>query len=119
MRSALTWMSVFTAGAGVWLVVMEYAMKHAGYAGRMGVATFIAMESVATLLFVVLGRRTIWHFAALAGAVAVGLMGVWAIKGILEARHFEGFVLLIGSALVTQSLLTIGVVVRARKEKTL
>jgi len=119
MKAALAWMSVFTATAAVWLIVMEHALKHAGYAGRMGVATFIAIESLATLLFVALGRRAILHALVLVGAVAVGLLGIWAVKGILEARHFEGFVLLIGSALVAQSLLTIGVVVRARKEKTL
>jgi len=115
----LTWMSVFTAAAGAWLVVMEHALKHAGYAGRMGIATFIVMESLAALLFVALDRRAMWRSLVLVGAAAVGLLGVSAIKRILEARHFEGFVLLIGSALAAQSLLTIGVVARARKEKTL
>lgn len=119
MKPALMWMSVFTAAAGVWLVVMEHALKHAGYAGRMGIATFIAFQGLATLLFVVLSRRAILGAFVFVGSIVVGLLGIWAIKSILEARHFEGFVLLIGSALVAQSLLTIGVVVRARKEKTL
>ena len=119
MKAALTGMSVFTAAAGVWLAVMEHVLKHAGYARRMGIATFIAIESLATLLFVALDRRDILRALVLVSAVAVGLLGVSAIKGILEARHFEGFVLLIGSALIAQSLLTIGVVFRARKEKTL
>jgi len=119
MKAALTWMAVLTAAAGVWLIVMEHALKHAGYAGRMGIATFIVVESLATLLFVALGRRSILRGLVLVGAVTVGLLGVSAIKGILGARHFEGFVLLIGSALVAQSLLTIAVVVRARREKTL
>jgi len=119
MKPALTWISVFTAAAGVWLVAMEYALKHAGYAGRMGIAAFIAIESIAVLLFVVLGRRAILRALALVIAVAVGLLGVSAIKRIFEAGHFEGFALLIGSALVAQSLLTVGVVVRARKEKPL
>lgn len=119
MKAALTWTSVFTAAAGVWLVVMEHALKHAGYAGRIGIATFIAIESLATLLFVALDRRPILRALVLVSAVAVGLLGVSAVKGILEARHFEGFVVLIGSALIAQSLLTISVVVGARKEKTL
>ena len=36
MKAALTWMSVFTAAAGVWLAVMENILKHAGYAGTNG-----------------------------------------------------------------------------------
>jgi hypothetical protein len=118
MKAALTWMSVFTAAAGAWLIVMEHALKHAGYAGRMGIATLIVIESLATLLFVAFGRRAVLRALVLVGAVAVGLLGVSAIQGILQARHFEGFVLVIGSALVAQSLLTIGVVVHASKEKT-
>ena len=119
MKIALTWTSLFTAAAAVWLVVMENALRHAGYAGRMGIAAFIAIESLATLLFVALGQRAFFRLLVLAGAVAAGMFGVSAIVRILEARHFEGFVLLIGSALVAQSLLTIGVVFRARREKTL
>jgi hypothetical protein len=119
MKAALTWMSAFTAAAGVWLAVMEHVLKHTGYAGRMGIAASIVIESLATLVFVAFGRRVILRALVLVGAVAVGLLGASAIRGILQARHFEGFVLVIGSALVAQSLLTIGVVVRASREKTL
>ena len=116
MKPALTWVSVFTAAAGVWLVVMEHALKHAGYAGRMGIATFIAFQGLATLLFVVLSRRAIIGVFVLVGAIAVGLLGISAIRRNLQVGHFEGFVMLIAFALVAQSLLTIGAVLRARNE---
>ena len=119
MKAALAWVSAFTAAAGVWLFVMENALKHDGYAGRMGIAAFIAIESLATLLAVAIGRRRAILRALVVLGAGMGFLGVSAIKGILESRHFEGFVLLIGIALVGQSLLTIGVVLRTRKEPTL
>ncbi len=119
IQAALAWLSVFTVACGIWLAAMEQVLKHAGYAGRMGIAASIAIQGLATLVFVVLSRRTILGAFVFVGAVAVGLLGISAIRRILEVWHFEGFVMLIGSALVAQSLLTIGVVLRARSEKTL
>ena len=119
MKAALTWVSMFTVASGIWLAAMEHALKHAGYAGRMGIAACIAIQGLATLLFVVLSRRAILGVFVFVGAVAVGLLGVSAIARILEAGHFEGFVLLIGSALVAQSLLTIAVALRVRNGKTM
>jgi len=114
-----TWELAGSGESGGGMVSGQPARAGSGHAGRMGIATFNEIESLATLLFVALDRRAILRALVLVSAVAVGMLGVSAIKGILEARHFEGFVMLIGSALIAQSLLTIGVVVRARKEKTL
>lgn len=119
MRAALTWVSVFTVASGIWLAVMEHSLKHAGYAGRMGIAACIAIQGLATLLFVVLSRRAILGACVFVGSVVVGLLGLSAITRILDGGHFEGFALLIGSALVAQSLLTIAVALRARNEKTM
>src|SRR5947208_15468233 len=38
-QASLTWMSVFTAAAGVWLAAMENTQKHAGYAERAAIST--------------------------------------------------------------------------------
>jgi len=116
IRAALTWVSVFTVASGVWLAVMEHVLKHPGYAGRMGIAACIALQGLATLLFVVLSRRAIIGVFVLVGAIAVGLLGISAIRRNLQVGHFEGFVMLIAFALVAQSLLTIGAVLRARNE---
>jgi hypothetical protein len=48
----------------------------------------------------------------------MAMLGVSAIKRILDAPHFEGFVLLIGSALIVQCVLTLVVVLGARRGKT-
>jgi len=118
MKAALTWMSVFTAAAGVWLAVMENFLKHTGYGERTVIAACIAIQGLATLLHLLLNGRLIFRALVLMGAFGVAVLGVSAIKRTLEAPHFEGFVLLIGSALIVQCVLTLGVVLGARQGKT-
>jgi hypothetical protein len=119
MRTALTCMSVFTAVAGVWLAVMENLLKHAGYAQRSAIAACIVIQGLATVLWLVRDGRTIFRTLILAGAVGVVLLGASAIKRILAAPHFEGFVLLIGSALIVQGVLAFVVVLRSRLGMTI
>lgn len=114
MRASLTWMSVFTAAAGVWLAVMENIQKHAGHTERSAIAACIAIEGLATLLYLVMDGRSIFRTVVFLGAVGVVLLGASAIKGILDGPHFEGFVLLIGSALIVQGLLALVVLLRAQ-----
>jgi hypothetical protein len=83
MKAALTWMSVFTAAAGVWLVVMEHALKHAGYAGRMGIATFIAIESLRRCC---LWRLTVAPFCGPWCWLARLLWGCWECR---PSREFS------------------------------
>jgi hypothetical protein len=113
MKAGLTWASVFIAAAGVWLAVMENVLKHAGYGQRTAVGACIAIQGLATVVLLILDGRSIFRAVVLAGALGLMLIGVSAIRRILEARHFEGFVLLIGSALIVQGLLTLAVVLRA------
>jgi hypothetical protein len=118
MKASLTWMSVFTAAAGVWLAVMENIQKHAGYAERSAIAACIAIQGLATVLFLVRDGRSLFRILVLTGAVGGVLLGASAIKRILDAPHFEGFVLLIGFALIVQGVLVLVVVLRARHGKT-
>ncbi len=110
MKAALTWTSVFTAAAGVWLGLMENILKHAGYGGRTTIAACIAIQGLATLLLLLLDGRLLFRTLVLAGAIAIAILGAAAIKRILDAPHFEGFVLIIGFALIVQCLLTLAVV---------
>jgi hypothetical protein len=110
MKAALTWTSVFTAAAGVWLGVMENILKHAGYGGRTAIAACIAIQALATLLLLLIDGRLLFRGLVLAGAVGIAILGSAAIKRILDAPHFEGFVLVIGLALIVQCLLTLVVV---------
>ena len=92
MKTALTCMSFFTAVAGLWLAVMENILKHAGYAERSVIAACIVIQGLATVLWLVRDGRTSFRTLVLAGAVGVVLLGASAIKRILDAPHFEGFV---------------------------
>ena len=116
MRIVLTWMSVFTVVAGVWLAVMENILKHAGYGERTAIAACIVIQGVATLLVLMLNGRTLFRTLVLIGAAALAILGVFAIKRILDASHFEGFVLLIGCALIAQGALTLVVMLRPHRE---
>ena len=119
MKAALTWVSVFTVAAGTWLAMMESVLKHAGYRERTVIALCIAIQGLATLLFLFLDGRSIFRALVSIGAVGAAILGVTAIKRILDAPHFEGFVLIIGLALIVQSALTLGVVLRIRHAETL
>ena len=118
MNASLTWISVLTAAAGVWLAVMENILKHDGYAERSAIAAFIAIQGLATVLCLVFGGRSIFRNLVLTGAVGAALLGAAAILRTLDAPHFEGFVLIIGAALIVQGALTVMVVLRPRYRKT-
>jgi hypothetical protein len=116
MRASLTWLSVFTALAGAWLAVMENILRHPGYAGRSVVAGCIVIQGLATILFLMWQSRPVFRVIVLAGAVGVAVLGVAAILRILNAAHFEGFVLIIGTALVIQGIFALVVVGGARHQ---
>lgn len=118
MKQALMLMSVFTAAAGIWLVVMENILKHSGYPVRSAIDVCIAIQGAATLLFLIFDGRAIFRWLVIAGAVAIGLVGARAIGRILQAQHFEGFVLIIGFALLVQAVLTLVVLIQARHSST-
>jgi len=114
MRASLTWISVLTALAGVWLAVMEHLLKHPGYAARSAIAAYIVIQGLATVLFLVWHGHPILRFLVQAGAVSVVVLGASAIIRIVNAAHFEGFVLIIGAALIVQGLMALVVVSGAR-----
>jgi hypothetical protein len=110
MRASLTWMSALTVLSGVWLAVMENILRHPGHAGRSAIAACIVIEGLATVLFLMWHGRPMFRVIILAGAVGVALLGASAIIRVLNAPHFEGFVLLIGAALVAQGMMALVVV---------
>lgn len=87
MKLALTLMSLFTSAAGAWLAFMEQMLKHSGYGGRTLIGVCIAMEGIATVLFVMLHGRTIYRALILTGAIAVGLLGVSAVWCVSSKRR--------------------------------
>ncbi len=106
-RAFLTWTSTFTALAGVWLAVMENVLKHPGHTERSALAAFIVIEALATVLLLICLRLANFKVIVELSAVAVGLVGAAALIRIINAPHFEGFVFLIGSALIVQGAMAI------------
>ncbi len=117
MKLLLTFMCLFVLAAGTWLGVMEYILKHDGYAGRSAIAACITIQGLATLLFLLWHGRTVFRSVVLTGAIAVALLGASAVMRISRAPHFEGFVLLIGLALILQGALTMAVLLPKRSRK--
>ncbi len=107
MRTWLFLLCMFTAAAGIWLAVMENVLRHDGYTTRSAIACCIALQSAATLLIGRLGRQSSLRVAVAAGSAALILLGGKAVLRILHASHFEGFVLVIGLALMLQGALAI------------
>ncbi len=118
LKQALTLASLFVLAAGVWLGVMENILKHDGYVGRSAIAVCIAIQGLATLLFILLNGGAAVRNLIMAGAVATLLLGGSAILKILRAQHFEGFVLVVGLALILQGALTLATVLQARRPNT-
>jgi len=121
MKSFLAAIAVFTATASCWLFVMYFVLKHPGYEAHASIALLFLAQSLLTLILVAssapagfsgrpeglhavrLGLRLI----VLAGACGIAWAGVSAVSSTLTGPHFEGFALLIGSALVLQGALTL------------
>ena len=112
MKAGLTCTSLFTAGIGCWLMAMEQILRHSGYVERTAIATCITLQGLGTLLVLVFGIRFISRAVVPLSAVSLALFGAFSIERILQSQHFEGFVFLIGLALIAQGLVTLVVVSR-------
>jgi hypothetical protein len=97
--------SPFTTACGGWLALMEWLLRHPGHSLRIGIDLLIALIPLVTIVVLLLhlGARTErWLWAA---AVALIALAGQAIIHDARSIHFEGFVLLISSALVLQGVL--------------
>ena len=118
MRTLLLTVCAFTLLACCWLTAMENILRHPGYASRMMMDGLLGAASLVVGLIVLLLADTGWRWLALAAALGAGTVGVSAIVRNARAAHFEGFVLIIGSALFLQAALAIGVLAfRPRSER--
>ena len=97
-----------------WFAMMELRLRHPGYGWRFLVAAAIVVEgalAIAVFQDLVAGRALRWPL--LAGAAATGLLGWWIVAGDLSRPglpvkpHFEGYLLIIGLALIAYAVLTI------------
>ena len=118
MRTVLLTVCGFTLLACAWLATMESVLRHPGYPSRMILDALLGAGSLLIALIVVFLSATSWRWLALAAAMGAGGVGLSAIVHNARAAHFEGFVLLIGSALSVQAALSIWVLwFRPRRER--
>ena len=108
LKQLLTLTCFFTIAASTWLAVMENILRHHGYQGRTAIAVLIGVQSLGTLLAMLVNARFAVRLVVMLGAVAVASLGIAAFVRTSQATHFEGFVLIIGSALLLQGALTVG-----------
>ena len=107
MKSLLLCLCFFSLAATAWLGIMETILHHPGFILRIFVAFLLAAQSLTTIVFLILrGRGGMKILVALGGGL-ITIFGVSAIASILKAAHFEGYVLVIGCALVLQGALTV------------
>jgi len=117
VKALLTGMCALTAVAAVWLAVMENVLRHPGYVGRSAIAACIVIQGLSTVGFLM------WHGGPLsrtlvqASAAGIAILGAAAVIRITNAPHFEGFVLLIGTALMVQGILTLVVTGMGRTDR--
>jgi hypothetical protein len=107
MRQLSMMMCGLVAAAATWLGVMENVLRHPGFGARTLVAACIAVQGLVTLLYLGRGGRAGLRWGIAAGAAAVMVVGGSAAIKILEAPHFEGFVLIIGLLLVVEGVSTL------------
>ncbi len=119
MKQLLILTSWFTVAAGIWLGVMENILRHPGYAGRSVIAACLAVQALATLACIFLTERSAFRYVVMMGAVAMAFFGGSAFFRILAAQHFEGFVLIIGTALVMQGVLTLATLLKTPSYRNL
>jgi hypothetical protein len=116
MRQISFALCAFVIAAGLWLAVMESALKHPGYAGRFAVDLLLGAQAGAGMLCVLLNGRAIFRAIALICAIVAALFGALSILLILTAAHFEAYLLIIDSALLLQGAFTAATLLRRSNE---
>ncbi len=106
MKKVLLLTSVFAVVAGLWLALMENVLRHDGYAVRSLMDGCITFQAIATLLVLLINAPRIFRYILSAGGLAMFFYGATSITRMLGGNHFEGFVFVIGAALMLEGMLT-------------
>jgi hypothetical protein len=112
IRKALLVTSCFTALACLWFVCMELILKHPGYLERLWMAAFFVSQSLATIIAFATPANRLFRALTLPGAAVIASMGCHVLFAATSDRTIEGYVLLIGLALVVQAALTVTSLIR-------
>jgi hypothetical protein len=90
-----------------WLAVMFVVLHRPGFERGAAMSTLFVLQSLLALATINRVLTSIaWRLLTLAGAAGIMWAGGAAVVQTVSSPHFEGFALVIGSALVLQGLLT-------------
>jgi len=114
MKPALAVACAFTLLATVYLSVSLIVLQppRANYRQWTFVASVIVVQGVLTLAALYAGGPAGLRYATSAGAVALGWVGASSVYSTMTGAHFEGYALVLGSAMVLQGLLTLATFAR-------
>ena len=109
MRTILAALCCVTIAASCWLGVMFIVLQRSGYERGAAVSALFVLQSLLTWGVVAKILASVWaRRAAMLGAMGIVWFGATAIAENLSGPHFEGYIVVIGAALVVQGLLTLG-----------
>ena len=108
MRTLLNLTCWASAAACSWLTVMFVVVHRPGFERGLAFAIFFVLQSLLVVAISSgIASAPVWRVAALAGACGIIVSGGMAVANTLSSNHFEGFVLVIGTLLVLQGILTV------------
>lgn len=103
---ALVIVCVATAAAACWLGIMETQLRQPAFIQRILIAVLIAAQSGVTLAVLMGAPSRPGIVVAAIGACGLLALGASAVARNLTGPHFEGFAMVIGTALTVQAVLT-------------
>lgn len=108
LKTALAAICMFTLLATVYLTASLAVLRppRANYTVWFGVAGLIVIAGVAIFAAMVSPRPWLRPSALVIGVVLV-IVGAWMVRETLTSAHFEGYALVLGSALTAQGILAL------------
>ena len=101
----LALLCAFTALCGLWLGVMGLILHHPHW--QQLISGTIIAQALLTLTALTLRRSKLLQRVAMLGCLAIFALAAQAIHGMLRSPDFEGYIFLIGLALLVQGSLTL------------
>jgi hypothetical protein len=119
VKTALAAICVFTLLATTYLSASLLILRppRANYQQWALVASVIVAQGVLTLAALRLGGARTLGYVTVAGGVVLTALGASAVYSTVSGPHFEGYALVLGSALIIQGLMTIGAFLTAESFK--
>jgi len=109
VKTALVAICAFTLVATAYLTASLLVLRpaRANYQQWTLVAAVILVQGALTLLTLRAGSSKGLRLATASGGAAIAALGASSVYGTVSGAHFEGYALVLGSALVVQGLLTL------------